>query len=227
MVLENNERDKDNKLNRDFKIESDVARQALIREEMASGRWYEAADEGLARDRDKAREVIRRFNCETRISEKERMALLRELFGALGERSSLSPGLQVDYGYNIFIGKRCFFNFNCTFLDGSYISFGDDVWVGPQVVFATAMHPLRADERSMRLEEGRAHLWERNLPITVGSGVWIAGNVSINPGVTIGDGAVIGTGSIVTKDIPAHVLAYGSPCRVIREITDVDSINPH
>lgn len=207
-----------------YRTDRNPTKETSMREEMASGCWYEAADEGLAQDRAYAREVLRRFNTEEGLEEEERMNLLRRLFGAIGDKSSLSPGLQVDYGYHIFIGERCFFNFNCTSLDGSYIRFGDDVWVGPQVVFATAAHPLCAAERNMRFEEGRAQLWERNLPISVGSGVWIGGNVSINPGVTIGDGAVIGAGSVVTKDIPERVLAYGSPCKVIREITEADSI---
>lgn len=194
-----------------------------IREQMASGDWFEAADLSLAEERDHARKVLRRFNCDPDLSETERTALLRELFGELGEHSSFSPGLQVDYGYNIFVGKRCFFNFGCTMLDGASIRFGDDVWVGPQVVFATPIHPLLGEERRIRFDEqGNSHLWERNEAITVGSDVWIASNVTINAGVTIGDGAVIGSGSVVTKDIPPRVLAHGAPCKPVREITEAD-----
>lgn len=196
---------------------------ADIRAQMGSGNWFEAADPMLEQDRVHAKAIMQRFNSDLSLDEDGRAALLKGLFGALGEHSSLSLGAQVDYGYNIFIGDRCFFNHNCTFLDGAAIRFGDDVWVGPQVVFATPIHPLIAEERNMRFdEEGRAQLWERNEAITIGNGVWIASNVSINAGVTIGDGAVIGSGSVVTKDIPAGMLAYGSPCKPIRAITESD-----
>ncbi len=126
---------------------------------------------------------------------------------------------------NIRVGKRCFFNYNCVFLDGAPITFGDDVWVGPNCSFVTPLHPLVGRERAMRIDgDGVSHLWERDLPITVGDDVWIASNVTVNPGVTIGEGAVIGSGSVVTKDVPSRTIAFGNPCRVARAITEDDSI---
>ena len=123
------------------------------------------------------------------------------------------------------MGRNCFFNFNCTFLDGAPITFGDDVGVGPGCSFVTPLHPLLARERA-RCEDagGTGHVWERSLPITVESGVWIAANVTVNAGVTIGEGAVIGSGSVVTRDIPPRTLAYGNPCRPVRAITEADSV---
>lgn len=195
------------------------------RDMMASGQWFEAGDVDLAADRQHAAKVMARFNTELGLEEEARLQLLRDLFGSLGEGSSLAVGAQVDYGYNIFIGKNCFFNFNCVFLDGAPIMFGDDVWVGPQVVFATPLHPLLGAERRMRFDDdGTVHLHERNEAIIVKNDVWIAAGVVVNPGVTIGEGAVIASGSVVSKDIPAHTLAAGVPCKPIRAITAEDSI---
>ena len=200
-------------------------RNRAMRAQMASGAWFEAADATLEQDRIRARAVMQRFNADASLDDDGRAELLRGLLGAMGEGSTVSAGAQMDYGFNVFLGKRCFFNFNCVFLDGAPIVFGDDVWVGPNVTFATPLHPLLGRERATRVDAaGELHLWERNLPITVGSDVWIAGNVTVNPGVTIGDGAVIGSGSVVTRDVPPRTIAFGNPCRVAREITEGDSI---
>lgn len=196
-----------------------------VRAQMASGAWFDAADAGLALDRGRAGASLRRFNGDAALSGDERKDILRGLFGSFGPGAGVAGGVQVDYGYRVFIGKGCFFNYNCTFLDGAPIVFGDDVWVGPGCTFATPLHPLLGRERAMRVDEdGANHLWERNLPICVGSDVWLASGVTVNPGVTIGEGAVIGSGSVVTKDIPPRVVAFGNPCRVVREITEADSI---
>lgn len=193
------------------------------RAEMRSGEWFDATVSELAVDRERARVVVRRYNGETTLSEDARVDLLRELFGAWGLGSSVSDGAKVDYGYNIFIGTGCFFNFNCTFLDGAPIVFGDGVCVGPNCTFATPLHPLIGEERAMQIDaDGVSRQWERNLPIVIGDDVWLASNVTVNPGVTIGEGAVVGSGSVVTKDIPPHTLAFGNPCRVVRAITEED-----
>lgn len=196
-----------------------------MRAQLASGAWTDAADASLMRDHERAVAVMRRYNTDPDLDDAAREALLRDLFGAFGERSSLTTGAQVDYGYNIRVGKRCFFNYNCVFLDGAPITFGNDVWVGPNCSFVTPLHPLVGRERAMRIDgDGVSHLWERDLPITVGDDVWIASNVTVNPGVTIGEGAVIGSGSVVTKDVPPRTIAFGNPCRVARAITEDDSI---
>ena len=198
---------------------------AEMRRQMASGAWYEAADLSLMADRQRAAATMMRYNTDASLDDEARATLLRGLFGAFGEESSLAVGAQVDNGFNIFVGKRCFFNYNCVFLDGAPIRFGDDVWVGPGCSFVTPLHPLVGRERAMWTDEhGVTHLRERNLPITVGNDVWIASGATVNPGVTIGDGAVIGSGSVVTKDVPARTIAFGNPCRAMREITEADSI---
>ena len=191
----------------------------------AGGAWFDSADPALVRDPVRACEVMARFNAQQGMPDAERMEMLHGFLGAVGEGSTLSAGAQVDYGYNLFLGRNCFFNFNCTFLDGAPITFGDDVAVGPGCSFVTPLHPLLARERARQEgADGAGRVWERSLPITVGSGVWIAANVTVNPGVTIGEGAVIGSGSVVTRDIPPRMLAYGNPCRPVREITEADSV---
>lgn len=196
-----------------------------VRARMAAGEWFDTVTPQLSGDNAHARDIMRRFSSDLTLSEDERIDLVRDLFGSFGPEALLTPGARVDYGYHIFVGKGCFFNFNCTFLDGAPIIFGDDVWVGPCCTFATPLHPLLGRERARQIDpDGTRHLWERNLPIRVGNDVWLASNVTVNPGVTIGDGCVIGSGSVVTKDIPPYSLAFGNPCRVVRSITDADSV---
>lgn len=195
------------------------------RERMESGEWFDAADPALDLARSYTRTRLIRFNTDATLTPDERSAILRDLLAHLGDHSDLMPGLQMDYGFNVSIGDRCFFNFNTVFLDGAPITFGDDVWVGPNCTFATPNHPLVAAERAMRVhEDGSTHCYERNASITIGGGVWIASGVTVNSGVTIGEGSVIGAGSVVTRDIPAGVLAMGIPCKPIRAITQEDSV---
>ena len=191
----------------------------------ASASWVDIANASFDQDIERARELALRFNGEPGLTTEQRVDLLRPLFGFIGKGVTLSLGLQFGFGYNTFIGDRTFVNFNAVFLDDAPIVLGRDVWVGPNVTFATPLHPLLAEERRTIIDDdGIAHQYERHEPITVGDDVWIASNVTINPGVTIGDGAVIGSGSVVTNDIAPNTLAYGNPCRPIREITEADRV---
>ena len=145
-----------------------------------------------------------------------REKLLRQIFGKLGKDPYVEPNLFCGFGTNIEAGDRFFVNHNCVFVDPGKITFGDDVKIGPQCGFYTALHPLDPDLRKADYEIAK--------PITVGNNVWFGGGVKVLPGVTIGDNAVIGAGSIVTKDIPANALAYGNPCRVIRLLKEGETI---
>lgn len=145
-----------------------------------------------------------------------REKLLRSIFGRLGESPYVEPNLFCGFGCNIEAGDRFFVNNNCVFVDPGRITFGDDVKIGPQCGFYTALHPLEPQLRKADYEIAK--------PITVGNNVWFGGGVKVLPGVTIGDNAVIGAGSIVTKDIPANALAYGNPCRVIRLLKEGETI---
>jgi maltose O-acetyltransferase len=131
---------------------------------------------------------------------------LRDLFGSVGEGADIRPPFYCDYGYNIFIGKGVFLNFNCVILDVVRVTIGDGTQIGPGVQILTADHPREPELRAQMLELGR--------PITIGSNVWIGGGAMILPGVTIGDDAIIGAGSIVTRDVPGGAIAFGNPARV-------------
>jgi len=178
---------------------------------MVAGELYEAMDPALVAARVRARELCRALNNAPAADGATRQRIAQELFGAGGDTVELQPPFFCDYGTNITLGAHVFFNFNCVVLDVCPVTIGDESLIGPGVQILTAMHPLNAEKRR-RQEYGK--------PVTIGSDVWIGGGAIICPGVTIGDGAVIGAGSVVTRDVPAHTLAYGSPCRAVREITE-------
>ena len=196
-----------------------------IRFVMESGEWIHPVHPDLIADSERAEKVMLEFNTSRELDDHGRMALLRFLFAHIGENTFIMPGLRFDYGYNITIGSDCFFNFNCTFLDGASIVFGDRVMVGPGCMFLTPLHPMLARQRYESFSDGSRPLeWERELPVTVGSDVWFGAGVIVSPGVSIGSGSMIGAGSVVTRDIPENVFAAGNPCRVIRPLTEADAV---
>lgn len=183
-------------------------------EKMIGGALYDAGDPELVRARQAAGALCYEINRMHPAQVEERHVLLRRLLGGLGEGSYLETPFRCDYGYNISAGRFFYVNYNCVMLDCAPITFGDHVFVAPNCAFYTAGHPLVRAERNSGLEFAR--------PIRVGDDVWIGGNTVVNPGVCIGDGVVIGSGSVVTRDIPAGVVAVGNPCRVLRPITRQD-----
>jgi len=180
------------------------------RDKMLAGELYDPLDPELVRGRDRARDLCQDLNATRESQQAERRRILEELFAAGGDDVWMQPPFFCDYGSNITLGKKCFFNFNCVVLDVCRVSIGDYVFFGPAVQIYTATHPLEAELRRTQ---------EFGKPVTVGSDVWIGGGAIICPGATIGSRTVIGAGSVVTKDIPDGVLAAGNPCRVIRNIT--------
>ena len=180
-----------------------------------AGKLYDANyDADLLREREACADKTYELNRLRPSQTAEREALIRSLFGKTKRNFTIVSPFYCDYGYNIEIGENFFANMNCVILDGAKVSFGDNVFIAPNCGFYTAGHPLDAERRNKGLEYA--------YPITVGNNVWIGANVSVLPGVSIGDNSVIGAGSVVTRSIPANVLAAGNPCRVIREITDED-----
>ena len=161
-----------------------------------------------------ARRKLQRLNNMDRSDFPGINSLVRELFGKADESTFLNPPFFCDYGSNIFVGKNCFINFNCTILDNGKVTLGDNCMLAPNVSIYTAGHALYPDSRNLGYEYG--------IDITIGNNVWIGGNTVILPGINIGDNVVIGAGSVVTKDIPAWAFAAGNPCRVIRCITEED-----
>jgi maltose O-acetyltransferase len=184
---------------------------ASEREKMVAGELYESMNEELVAARTRARELCHALNAAAAGDADRRRRILEELLASGGDTVELQPPFHCDYGTNIALGSHVFFNFNCVVLDVCPVRIGDESLFGPGVQILTALHPLNA-ERRRRQEYGK--------PVVIGSDVWVGGGAIICPGVTIGDGAVIGAGSVVTRDIPGGVLAYGNPCRVVREITE-------
>ncbi|WNZ23580.1 sugar O-acetyltransferase [Leptolyngbya sp. NK1-12] len=183
------------------------------REKMLAGELYNPLDSELVRARNRARDLCQDLNATREQQQEERRHILRELFGAGGEDVWMQPPFFCDYGTNIFLGKRCFFNFNCVVLDVCRVTIGDYTLFGPAVQIYTATHPFEAELRRSQ---------EFAKPIEIGSDVWVGGGAIICPGVRIGSRSVIGAGSVVTRDIPADVFAAGNPCRVIRPISEED-----
>ncbi|HEY7505175.1 MAG TPA: sugar O-acetyltransferase [Gemmatimonadales bacterium] len=181
------------------------------RRKMTAGELYDPMDPELAAGRDRARELCLALLATRPAQQGERRRLLRQLFAAGGDSVVLEPPFFCDYGFNVELGERVFFNFNCVILDVCRVRIGSFTMFGPAVQILTPMHPLNAEQRRGK---------EFGKPIEIGSDVWVGGGALILPGVRIGSRTVIGAGSVVTRDIPEGVLAAGNPCRVIREITE-------
>lgn len=180
------------------------------RERMVAGEAYRPDDAELARERERADALLRRLNALPGTDSAARADVLRQLFGRVGKDPAAVSPFHCDYGFNVTAGDRFFANSGCVILDVCPVRIGDDVMLGPQVVLAAATHPLDAAARRSGLECGA--------PISIGDDVWIGAGAVVNPGVSIGAGTVIGSGSVVTRDIPAGVVAAGNPCRVLRAI---------
>ncbi len=178
---------------------------------MLAGELYDPLDPELVAGRERARDLCQALNASRETEANARRAILRELFGRGGDTVWMQPPFFCDYGTNIDLGERVFFNFNCVVLDVCHVRIGDYTLFGPGVQILTPMHPMNAELR--RCEE-------YGKPIEIGADVWVGGGALILPGVQIGARSVIGAGSVVTKDIPEGVFAAGNPCRVIREITE-------
>lgn len=184
------------------------------KDKMLSGELYKSFDAELLAERQRAKGIVFRYNSLQPSMIEERNELLKSLFGSVKGNFFIEPPFRCDYGCNIEIGENFYANYNLVILDCAKVTIGDNVLIGPNVGIYTAGHPLHFE---LRNEE-----WEFACPITIEDNVWIGGNVVLNPGVTVGSNSVVGSGSVVTKDIPANVVAAGNPCRVIREITDAD-----
>jgi maltose O-acetyltransferase len=176
---------------------------------MVAGELYNPMDPELAQLRQRAREICRELNAVGAGDAQVRSRLIAALLGTISD-AWIEPPFHCDYGQNISLGQKVYFNFNCIVLDVMTVRIGDHTLFGPAVQIYTAMHPTDAGERRRGLEYAK--------PVAIGRDVWVGGAAVICPGVTIGDRAVIGAGSVVTRDVPADCFAAGNPCRVIRAI---------
>ena len=179
---------------------------------MINGELYNAQDPYLVKLRHDARVVVDAFNRLDFADEANGTLMLQNLFARLGTNSRLKKTVCFDYGINIAIGDNFYANYDTLLLDVAPITIGNNVMFGPRVSLITATHPLDAHARNAGLESGR--------PIIIKDNVWLGANVVVNPGVTIGANSVIGSGAVVTKDIPANVVAAGNPCRIIRHLDE-------
>lgn len=180
------------------------------REKMLAGEFYNPFDAELVEGRKRARDLCQDLNATREHEQETRRSILTALFGQGGDTVWMQPPFFCDYGVNILVGERVYFNFNCVVLDVCQVKIGAFTLFGPAVQIYTATHPMQAEQRRK---------WEFGKPIEIGSDVWVGGGAILCPGVTIGSKTVIGAGSVVTKPIPAGVFAAGNPCRVIREIS--------
>ena len=187
------------------------------KEKCAAGLLYDANyDEALLTERDRCKDICFEYNNTAPSLLHTKKELLRSLLGKTHGEFTIQAPFWCDYGYNIELGENFYANHNLVILDGAKVTFGDNVFIAPDCGFHTAGHPVDFQRRNQGLE----YAW----PITVGDNVWIGAGVQVCPGVTIGSNVVIGAGSVVTRDIPDTVIAVGTPCRVLREITEAGFI---
>lgn len=185
------------------------------REKMLTGDLYLPDGDDVMKDQLLCLEKLYDYNATRPLEGQKRFQLLKEMFAEIGDDCYIEPPLRANWGgHHVHFGKRVYANFNLTLVDDSHIYVGDYTMIGPNVTIATAGHPI--------LPELREKNYQYNIPVHIGKNCWLGAGVVVLPGVTIGDNTVIGAGSIVTKDIPANVVAVGNPCKVLREINEHD-----
>ena len=167
-------------------------------------------DPQLIAERDACKDLCFEYNNLPPSKKEDRLSLIRKILGKTTGSFLIEQPFFCDYGYNIEIGENFYANMNCIILDEAKVVFGNNVFIAPGCGFYTAEHPLDVEQRNKGLEYAK--------PITIGNNVWIGAQCIILPGVTVGDNSVIGAGSVVTRDIPANVVAAGNPCRVLKNI---------
>ena len=184
-------------------------------EKMHSGEIYNPSDDTIFEEQIKCLDRLYDFNATRPTELDKRSQMLKEMLAEVGENCYIEPPFHSNWGgKNVHLGKNVYFNFNATMVDDTHIYIGDYTMLGPNVVIATAGHPI--------LPELREKALQYNMPVHIGKNCWLGAGVIVLPGVTIGDNTVIGAGSVVTKDIPANVVAVGNPCKVLREINEHD-----
>lgn len=182
-----------------------------------SGKPYSTVDETLVREQALCLEKLCDYNATRPLQAEKRAELLKEMFAEIGENCYIEPPLHANWaGKFVHFGKNVYANFNLTLVDDTHIYVGDSTMIGPNVTIATAGHPI--------LPVLREKVYQFNLPVRIGKNCWIGAGAIILPGITIGDNTVVGAGSVVTKDLPANVVAVGNPCRILREIGERDKV---
>ncbi len=186
-----------------------------MKDKMHTGELYLPGDPEIMKEQMAYQDLLCEYNLTKPSETEKRAAMLKEMLGDCGEGVYIEAPFFSNFGgHHCHIGKMVYANYNLTCVDDTHIYIGDYTMIGPNVTIATAAHPI--------LPELREKLYQFNMPVHIGKCCWLGAGVIIMPGITIGDNTVIGAGSVVTKDIPANVVAVGNPCRVMREIGDRD-----
>lgn len=202
-----------------FSNENNLSANMSEWEKLQAGMVYNDFDSDLFMRRVEAKKLFREYNRTGDDDTALRRKLMEQLFKHAGTEVWIEPDFRCEFGKNIVIGNNVYINFGCIILDCAEVTIGDNVLLGPNIGIYAANHSLDAEERINGGCCGK--------PVHVGNNVWLGGDVKILPGVSVGDNTIIGTGSIVTKDIPAGVIAVGNPCRVIRAVTEADKTGYH
>lgn len=185
------------------------------REKIHSGRIYQPNDPAIMREQLVYFDKVKVYNDLPHIPMEPREAMLREMFAEVGEGTYVESPFCANWGgHHVHLGRNIYINYGARFVDDTHIYIGDYTMLGPNVVIATAGHPIDPELRKMGLQY--------NMPVRIGCNCWLGAGVIVMPGVTIGDNTVIGAGSVVTKDIPSGVVAVGNPCKVMREVGQHD-----
>lgn len=187
-----------------------------MKDRMLRGELYRAEDPDLTAGLHRAQELLDQYNATPLADEAAHRALLHRLLGAVGEGVVIRPPFRCEYGTPVSIGAATFLNFDCLMLDVAPITIGAHCQIATRVQLLTATHPIDPEPRRLG--------WESGAPIVIGDNVWLGAGVIVCPGVTIGSDTVVGAGSVVTRDLPAGVVAVGSPARPVREIDERDRV---
>ena len=187
-----------------------------MKERMLRGELYVFDDPELAADYAHAQELLERYNASRHAEQALRDSLLRELLAEVGDGVVVRPPFRCDYGSYLSIGAGTFVNYDCVMLDVAPIRIGSACQIATSVQLLTATHPVDPAPRR--------HGWESGKPITIDDNVWLGGGAIVCPGVTIGADTVVGAGAVVTRDLPAGVVAVENPARILREIDDCDTV---
>ena len=185
------------------------------KDKMHTGELYLPGDVEIMKEQQICLDKLYDYNMTRPTESEKRQELLKEMFAEIGEGCYIEPPFHANFGgKHVHFGKCVYANFNFTAVDDTHIYVGDYTMFGPNVILATAGHPI--------LPKLRQEAYQYNMPVHIGKNCWLGAGVIVLPGVTIGDNTVIGAGSVVTKDIPSNVVAVGNPCRVLREINEHD-----
>ncbi len=189
---------------------------STMKERMHTGELYLPGDDEIMNEQTMRLEMLYDFNASRPSEGEKRQALLKKMFAEIGENCYIEPPLHAKQsGAFVHFGNGIYANFNLTLVDDTHIYVGDYTMFAPNVTIATAGHPILPELRG-------ASYYQYNMPVRIGKNCWLGAGVVVLPGITIGDNTVVGAGSIVTKDLPANVLAVGNPCKVVREINEHD-----